>query len=159
MNYLIAKAGLEDRITCDSAGTSNYHIGSSPDPRMAVAARRRGLQLLGRARQFQVSDFETFDLILVMDRENYWDVLAFDQERKYRDKVQMICDFARHHQDREVPDPYYGGQAGFDYVIDLLLDACEGLLEQIIESQQFNFETPPDQSESHSRQITGGNSI
>jgi protein-tyrosine phosphatase len=67
-----------------------------------------------------------------MDRDNYWGILARDPDRKYRDKVKMMCDFCRHHDLKEVPDPYYGGPEGFQQVIDLLLDACEGLLETLI---------------------------
>ncbi|MBD0345876.1 MAG: low molecular weight phosphotyrosine protein phosphatase, partial [Coleofasciculus sp. Co-bin14] len=116
---------------CDSAGTGGYHIGSPPDHRMAVAAAGRGIKLKGQARQFQKSDFEDFDLILAMDRENYRDILSLDPQGKYRDKVRLMCDFASHHSDREVPDPYYGGSEGFNKVIDLLLDACDGLLQYV----------------------------
>ena len=137
MNYLIEQAGLSDRIICDSAGTSDYHIGSSPDPRMTEAARNRKIKLLGKARQFQPSDFEAFNLILAMDRENYQDILALDPDGKYQDKLHLICDFAAHHQEKEVPDPYYGGREGFDNVIDLLLDACEGLLQYVVHSEQL----------------------
>lgn len=137
MNHLIEQADLSDRIVCDSAGTSDYHIGAAPDLRMTEAAARRKIKLLGQARQFQVSDFDTFDLILAMDRENYQNILALDIDGKYRDKIHLICDFAEHHQEKEVPDPYYGGQEGFDHVIDLLLDACGGLLKSVIRSEQF----------------------
>lgn len=132
MNHLVAQRGLSDRIRCDSAGTSSYHIGSPPDRRMAAAARQRGIDLTGAARRFTVEDFETFDLILAMDRENYRDICALDPAGRYRPKVKLMCDFCRHHQDQEVPDPYYGGADGFTYVVDLLLDACEGLLEQVL---------------------------
>lgn len=132
MNYLIQERGLEGKVVCDSAGTSSYHIGASPDRRMQAAASRRGIQLIGQARQFEVCDFETFDLILAMDRSNYRDILQLDRDNLYKDKVRLMCDFATQHRDREVPDPYYGGEAGFDHVIDLLLDACEGLLEEIL---------------------------
>jgi protein-tyrosine phosphatase len=131
MNHLIEQADLTDSIICDSAGTGGYHIGSPPDQRMAVAAARRGIKLKGQARQFQKSDFEEFDLILAMDRENYQDILSLDPQGKYRDKVRLMCDFASHHSDREVPDPYYGGSEGFNKVIDLLLDACAGLLQYV----------------------------
>ncbi|MBE9117655.1 low molecular weight phosphotyrosine protein phosphatase [Lusitaniella coriacea LEGE 07157] len=137
MNHLIAQAGLSDRISCDSAGTSSYHIGSSPDRRMRAAAKERGIVLEGKARQFEATDFEAFDLILAMDRDNYRDILFADVDGNYRNKVQLICDFASRHRDREVPDPYYGGKEGFNYVIDLLLDACEGLLQEIIQSQNL----------------------
>lgn len=128
MNHLIKEQGKSDSIICDSAGTANYHSGSSPDRRMAVAAQKQGITLLGKARQFTKKDFAEFDLILAMDKSNYRDILALDPEQKYRDKVKMMCDFCTSFSDREVPDPYYGGVDGFDYVIDLLIDACKGLL-------------------------------
>lgn len=131
MNHLIAQRGLSDQISCDSAGTSSYHVGSSPDRRMSVAARRQGITLTGSARQFTAVDFETFDLILAMDRNNYQDVLSLDSGRCYSHKVKLMCDYCQNHSDQEVPDPYYGGEAGFDYVIDLLTDACNGLLASL----------------------------
>ena len=134
MNHLIEQAGLGESIVCDSAGTGGYHIGSPPDQRMAAAAALRGIELKGQARQFQKSDFENFDLILVMDQENYQDILSLDRAGKYKEKVRMMCDFASHHREREVPDPYYGGTEGFNKVIDLLLDACEGLLQYVVKT-------------------------
>lgn len=134
MNHHIKEAGLSDRIICDSAGTSSYHIGSVPDRRMAAAASRRGIILKGRARQFEISDFESFDLILAMDRDNYREILAQDSTGKYRKKVRLMCEFASRHQEKEVPDPYYGGSEGFNQVIDLLMDACEGLLDYVIKN-------------------------
>ena len=131
MNYMIAQKNLGDRIVCDSAGTSSYHVGSPPDPRMTATAKKRGMDFIGESRQFNASDFEQFDLILAMDRDNYWDILSLDGERKYRDKVKMMCDYCRSHPAKEVPDPYYGGPEGFNRVIDLLMDACEGLLDEI----------------------------
>ncbi len=132
MNHLIKQAGLSDRITCDSAGTGGYHIGSPPDRRMALAARKRDIELLGEARQFQRKDFENFDLILAMDRDNYRNILALDNAGKYKDKVRLMCDFCQKYDLKEVPDPYYGGPEGFDRVIDLLMDAQAGLLEYVI---------------------------
>ena len=128
MNYLLETKGLSSKFICDSAGTSSYHIGSPPDSRMAIAAKKRGITLTGEARRFQKSDFEEFDLILAMDRSNYRDIMRLDREGKYKDKVHLMCDYAKKHPDVDVPDPYYGGADGFDYVIDLLLDACENLL-------------------------------
>jgi protein-tyrosine phosphatase len=135
MNHLIAARQLSEQITCDSAGTASYHVGSPPDRRMAVAASQRGIALKGQARQFHPSDFETFDLILAMDKQNYANIVALDSEGLYRQKVRLMCEFCRHHPDQEVPDPYYGGDAGFNYVIDLLLDACEGLLDDLVQTQ------------------------
>ena len=140
MNHLIEQAGLSDgsadakgvRILCDSAGTSNYHVGSPPDRRMsAAAATKLGIKLRGRARQFQKSDFQDFDLILAMDQENYENILTLDQTNQYQHKVRLMCEFCSRHTLKEVPDPYYGGQEGFNRVIDLLIDACEGLLTKI----------------------------
>jgi protein-tyrosine phosphatase len=132
MNHLIEQAGLTTEIVCDSAGTAGYHIGSPPDRRMGIAASKRGIELWGSARKFQRSDFENFDLILAMDRENYHDILALDPNGKYHDKVRLMCDFCRQYDLKEVPDPYYGGEEGFDRVIDLLIDACGGLLEYVM---------------------------
>ncbi|MGF1489067.1 MAG: low molecular weight protein-tyrosine-phosphatase [Prochloraceae cyanobacterium] len=140
MNYLITKANLDDAIICDSAGTSSYHIGSAPDRRMTFAAQKRGITLKGSARQFQVADFTEFDLILAMDRSNYRDILALDRQGKYRDKVKLMCDFATNHSEKEVPDPYYGGAEGFDRVIDLLLDSCSGLLDDVVKQEKIAIE-------------------
>ncbi|MDJ0616876.1 MAG: low molecular weight protein-tyrosine-phosphatase [Calothrix sp. MO_192.B10] len=132
MNYLIEQSELTERIICDSAGTSSYHIGSPPDRRMSAAAMQKlGFKLRGQARQFQRSDFEEFDLILAMDRENYHNILYLDPTGKYEEKVQLMCDFCSQYTLKEVPDPYYGGSEGFNQVIDLLMDACGGLLEHI----------------------------
>lgn len=137
MNHLVTRAGLTGQIECDSAGTSSYHIGSPPDRRMAAAALQQGIPMVGRARQLERSDLEQFDLILAMDDENYRGILALDPGGRYRSKVKRMCDFCRTHRDREVPDPYYGGPEGFNYVIDLLMDSCQGLLDEIITSENL----------------------
>ena len=137
MNQLIEEAGLSPKITCDSAGTSGYHIGAAPDRRMNVAAKKRGLELEGKSRKLKPSDLQKFDLILAMDRQNYQDIIYLDREGKFEDKVRMMCDFATTKPDREVPDPYYGGADGFDYVIDLLYDACAGLLDYVVNSPEY----------------------
>ena len=129
MNYLIEKEGLNDKFECDSAGTSRYHIGSSPDKRMQLAAKKRGIELKGKARQIEDFDLEYYDFILAMDKSNYRDILNLDRTGKYKDKIKLMCQFTTKFKDQEVPDPYYGGESGFDYVIDLLLDACQGLLD------------------------------
>ena len=141
MRHLLTKAGAEDQVFCDSAGTSAYHIGSAPDGRMAAAALKEGIVLTGTARQFTPQDFEDFDLILAMDRvgvhrqttmhsmerDNYHNSLRLDRSNAYGHKVKLMLEFCRNYPDEEVPDPYYGGSSGFDYVIAILLDACEGL--------------------------------
>jgi protein-tyrosine phosphatase len=125
MNHLVEQTGLTNTIFCDSAGTAGYHIGASPDKRMSAAAQNKlGFKLQGQARQFQLSDFKEFDLILAMDRNNYDDILAVDRSGQYHSKVKLMCDFCSTHTLKEVPDPYYGGVESFNQVIDLLMDAC-----------------------------------
>ena len=132
MNDLILQNHLSKQIICDSAGTSSYHIGSPPDRRMsAAAAIRLGIKLHGMARQLTSSDLENFDLILAMDRENYQDILTLDRAKQYQHKVYLMCDFCSKYNIKEVPDPYYGGAEGFNFVIDLLQDACHGLLKHV----------------------------
>lgn len=134
MNHLVQEAGLSHDIKCDSAGTSGYHIGDPPDRRMSQAGLERGIKLVGSSRKFERQDFDQFDLILAMDRANYRDLVSQDPTGKYRDKVKMMCDYCSEFSDQEVPDPYYGGPSGFTYVIDLLVDACGGLLDDLSKS-------------------------
>lgn len=135
MNHLIEQADLENSISCDSAGTASYHVGNPPDRRMSsAAASKLGMELVGQARQLQPSDLKDFDLILAMDKANYQDILALDPTGKYRDKVHLMCEYCSKYSTQEVPDPYYGGTEGFNYVIDLLFDACRGLLESVKKS-------------------------
>ncbi len=133
MNHLLEQANLAGQVVCDSAGTSSYHIGSLPDRRMTAAAQQRGLAMQGCARQFTKADFDQFDLILAMDRENYADICALDRAGIYRDKVYLMCDFCTHHSIKDVPDPYYGGPNGFNQVLDILTDACQGLLKYVVQ--------------------------
>lgn len=130
MTHLLQQRGLSDRVLCDSAGTSGYHIGAPPDRRMAAAAAHSpGIQLQGSARRFRPQDLSEFDLILAMDRDNYADILACDPQETYRDRIKLMSEFCRHHTQPDVPDPYYGGPDGFRFVIEMLQDACEGLLD------------------------------
>ncbi len=129
MNHLTEQANLASYIACDSAGTAGYHIGSPPDRRMSAAATSKlGIELVGNARQLQASDLKDFDLILAMDRANYQDILALDSTGQYGDKVHLMCDYCSKYSTKDVPDPYYGGKEGFNYVVDLLVDGCTGLL-------------------------------
>jgi protein-tyrosine phosphatase len=136
MNHLIAQRGAGELVTCDSAGTASYHVGSAPDRRMNAAAQRQGITLTGSARQFSQADFEKFDLILAMDNSNYRDILSLDSGNQYAHKVKLMCDYCRTHDDKEVPDPYYGKEDGFNYVIGLLTDACETLLDSVLEGPE-----------------------
>jgi protein-tyrosine phosphatase len=134
MNYRLQQRGLSDQVQCDSAGTSSYHIGSAPDRRMSAAAKRKlGFSLVGEARQFGVEDFAQFDLILAMDQDNYEHLYHLDRNGQYRQRLKLMCEFCRDHTLKSVPDPYYGGEDGFNFVIDLLMDACDGLIQYLVE--------------------------
>ncbi len=114
----------------DSAGTGGWHIGRLADSRMRKAALERGVVMESRARQIGLNDFMNFDLILTMDNSNFADVTALSKQAGSSSKadVKPILSFARNTSLTEVPDPYYGGEQGFDDVLDLLEDAIEGLL-------------------------------
>lgn len=130
MRRLASEAGVD--VEAASAGTIGYHAGNSPDPRMVTAARRRGYQLLSRARQVTRGDFTAFDLILTMDDDNLRGVRLLAETEEQRAKVVPFTTYCREHPEAsEVPDPYYGGNDGFEKVLDLLEDGCRGLLEDI----------------------------
>jgi protein-tyrosine phosphatase len=134
MRKLVAEAGLEDRVDIDSAGTGGWHVGSGPDQRAAEASRRRGIPLGGCARRVERADFERFDLILAMDRENLRDLRALAPDRAAARKVRLLREFdpaSNGAPDLDVPDPYYGGPHGFERVLDLVEAACRGLLDEV----------------------------
>jgi protein-tyrosine phosphatase len=131
--HLVAQEGLEDQFLVDSAGTGGWHAGNLPDRRMRAAAERRGIRLPSRARQIQPADLTSFDRILTMDADNLQAVrsLAATGLPGGRQQLAIIEPMTSHclrFSDAEVPDPYYGGEAGFGHVLDLLEDACSGLL-------------------------------
>jgi protein-tyrosine phosphatase len=121
----------ELNLEVDSAGTAGYHVGDAPDPRMRAAAARRGYNLEAlRARIVEPADFERFDLILAMDRENLA-VLHRRAPEPARERVRLFLEFAPPGEPQEVPDPYYGGPNGFEEVIDLIESAARGLLNYL----------------------------
>jgi len=125
---LVEDAGLADRIIVDSAGTHDYHVGEPPDARTVEAAARRGYDLSRlRARKFQREDFQRFDLVLAMDRDNQG-ILARLAQPSASHRLRMMMEYASRFRETEVPDPYYGGPDGFDRVLDMLEDAAQGLL-------------------------------
>jgi protein-tyrosine phosphatase len=128
---LVADAGLIDRLHIDSAGTAGYHQGAPPDARAMEAANRRGFELNGlRARRVEAGDFERFDLILAMDRENLADLWRAAPDGA-RAELRLLLEFSAAAGDPDVPDPYYGGRNGFEQVLDLVSEACAGLLEDV----------------------------
>lgn len=130
--HLVKEADLSSKITCDSAGTIGFHRGKSPDARMSKTIRRRGYEVTGHSRQFSLRDFEIFDLILTMDDENYANILKLAKTDEERVKVLKFTDFCTNHDHSEVPDPYYGGDAGFELVADLIEDGSTGLLAHVL---------------------------
>ncbi len=130
---LIKIKGVESKYVVDSAGTGGWHVGRSADSRMRAAAKRRNIPIRSIARQITSEDLNTFDLILTMDAENFADVKRLAQETNPHliEKIRPILSYAKRADLQNVPDPYYGGEAGFEKVLDLLQDACEGLLEEV----------------------------
>jgi len=131
MRQLVAGQGLSARIEVASAGTLGYHAGKGPDPRMAATLARRGYSPSGAARQVVAADLEAFDLVLAMDDANFRDLRDMAQTNGEREKIRRFTEFCRKHQASEVPDPYYGGDEGFENVVDLIEDGANGVLAWI----------------------------
>ncbi|MDL0429823.1 low molecular weight protein-tyrosine-phosphatase [Marinobacter sp. TBZ242] len=129
---VVHQAGLDDRIMIDSCGTGDWHVGKSPDSRAIAAARQRGVDIADlRARQFRSEDLDEYDYVLVMDRQNLADVREVWRQNGGTEPV-LFLRFGNSGYD-EVPDPYYGGNHGFEHVLDLITEASEGLLHHIQE--------------------------
>lgn len=134
MRALVEEAGLGDRVTVDSAGTSAWHIGEKPDPRSRQCARERGVELRSRGRQFVAKDFGHFEYVLAMDGDNREELLTLAPDDRARGSVYLLRSFdADSPANADVPDPYYGGERGFDDVFDICEAACRGLLERVLE--------------------------
>lgn len=137
MRAMVERAGLEEQFELDSAGTYGGHAGDLPDSRMRSAASARGYLLTHRARRFREDDYYDFDRIIVMDDRNYEDVSRLAPERKYLQKVYRFVEFCRHHpQWSYVPDPYYEGREGFELVLDLLEDGCQGVIDEVLNARK-----------------------
>lgn len=124
----IDEQGLEDRITCDSAGTIGMHAGQPPDDRMRKAGARRSIPFFGNARKYRGSDFEEFDLILAMDHQNLRDLQAAKPDGRVRADLKLFGSFVNSENPPEIPDPYYGGGRGFDVVLDMVEEGCRNLI-------------------------------
>jgi protein-tyrosine phosphatase len=134
MRGIVREAGLEDEIALDSAGIGDWHVGHAPDARATEAAARRGVTLAGSARQVRPRDFEDFDLLLAMDRDNHAELRALAPDAAAAEKVHMLREFdpeSAGAPDLDVPDPYYGGAQGFETVLDQVEAACRGLLDSV----------------------------
>jgi protein-tyrosine phosphatase len=128
----LKKAGLAHHVHTDSAGTGSWHIGHPPDRRAQAAAAQRGIDISDlRARQFSAEDLDRFDWVLAMDQDNLNKMLAAFTESEAQTEPQLISHFSQRHRGEEVPDPYYGGEDGFEQVLDMLEDCCAGLLREV----------------------------
>jgi protein-tyrosine phosphatase len=133
--HLAEREGIADALVIDSAGTGSWHVGESPDRRSRETARQRGFDLGGRARQVTKRDFSTFDYLIAMDRSNRKNLLRMAPDAASRSKVHLFRDFdARSDESSEVPDPYYGGEDGFEQVFDICEAAALGLIAHLRET-------------------------
>ncbi len=132
MCHLVDKAGLADQIEVDSAGTGAWHVGEKADARARATAKARGFRLTSRARQVNRDDFDRFDYMIAMDNINHAELLRMAPSAAMRERVFLFRSFDPESADgAEVPDPYYGGDSGFEDVFDICEAACRGLLEYL----------------------------
>lgn len=124
---------LENKIFVDSAGTIDYHVGEKPNPRMLKAASERGFNLTHICRQFNpIFDFKHFDYIFYMDKQNFNEIAYYDIKKEYSHKILSTAGFCTRHNVSIVPDPYYGTMDDYHNVVEILEDACQGILERLI---------------------------
>jgi len=129
---MVDKYGFQSEFQCDSAGTDAYHVGDDADYRMKQFAKKRGYRLTSISRRFEPHfDFDRFDLIIGMDKQNVRNLKAVARNENDRKKISLMTDYCTHTKCDSVPDPYYGGAAGFELVLDILEDACEGLIRKL----------------------------
>lgn len=131
LKRMVREQRLEDKISVDSAGTSGYHNGDLPDHRMRQHGARRGYKFDSLSRRFTSRDFDRFDVILAMDDSNYHNIMRLAPDLESEKKVYRMVDFSNRFGHDHIPDPYYSGADGFELVLDLLEDACEGLLDKL----------------------------
>jgi len=140
MMDLIKKNGLQDLIEVDSAGTSGWHEGELPDERMRLHGEKRGYDFCSPSRKLTRQDLSSFDYILVMDENNYKTVRSMASDKEEAKKIHLMTDYLVQYRKLfdQIPDPYYGDASGFELVLDLLEDACEGLLLAIKKAHQLS---------------------
>ena len=133
--FVLSQRAPQIELELDSAGTHDYHVGEAPDRRAVQAALRRGIDITHlRARRVVLDDFDRFDLILAMDDENLGELRRRAKD-VHRDRIRLVMDYAPQAARRAVPDPYYGGEQGFEEVLDLLEEAAHGLIDELLQSR------------------------
>ena len=132
----IKERGIADRFLVDSAGTGSWHVGKNADSRMRLAAKDRKIDITSKARQISKNDFKKFNYILTMDDSNFNNVMRLKDRELDLDlcKVRKMQEFANSFHEKEVPDPYFGGEEGFDYVLDILTDSISGFLDHVFKN-------------------------
>lgn len=131
---ILASKLPENKFKVDSAGTGSWHIGNGPDERSIITAKKNGILISNqKCRQITTNDFDYFDYIYVMDNTNYNDVLQLSEKQEHRKKVQLILNELFPNENVDVPDPYYGLQNGFDFVYQMLNEACDLIAKKLIE--------------------------
>jgi len=128
---MLESAGLQHKVDVDSCGTSANHAGEPADVRMRTHASERGYDLTSVARGLTAADLKTFDFVLAMDDQNFADIQALDKDGSSKEKIFKMTSFCKDKPVKDVPDPYYGGPDGFETVLDILEDACTGLLAEV----------------------------
>jgi protein-tyrosine phosphatase len=131
MRHLVAAEGLHGAFEIDSAGTGAWHVGEPPDERSVATARRRGIAMTGAARQFRRADFARFDHVIAMDRDNVLALQRIAADDAARAKIRLLRSFDPAADGDDVPDPYYGGERGFEEVLDICEAACRALLQAL----------------------------
>ncbi|MCR5132118.1 MAG: low molecular weight phosphotyrosine protein phosphatase [Prevotella sp.] len=136
MKHIVERENRENDFYIDSAGIGGWHVGQLPDQRMRRCGAKRGYNFNSRARQFSADDFGRFDMILVMDRDNFFDVVNKARTDEEREKVVMLSEYMTHHpSQRYIPDPYYGNERDFEFALDLIEDACEELFASLCKNK------------------------
>jgi protein-tyrosine phosphatase len=131
MQHKVNEKNLQPYFYIDSAGTAAYHVGEGANATSRQIAKGHGVDLLSRARQFSPFDFQEFDLILAMDQSNLTNIMALDPPKEMTEKIMLMRAFDEHHENADVPDPYYGGIAGFEHVFAMLERSVEELISQL----------------------------
>jgi protein-tyrosine phosphatase len=129
--HLVEREGLADRFEIDSAGTGSWHVGERADARSTLIAEQHGIELDSRARQVQPEDFERFDYIIAMDRDNLHTLERMSETNGSGARIELLRRYEAERDGDEVPDPYYGGASGFESVFKMVKRSCSGLLERL----------------------------
>jgi protein-tyrosine phosphatase len=127
----LKERGLQDQIQADSCGTSNYHIGGLPDPRTITNARSNGIEIAHFARQLCQADIREFDYVMAMDKSNYQNILKLEADKKFHTKVHLMRSYDPIDKNADVPDPYHGGEKGFQEVFDILNRTMDRFIDHL----------------------------